>query len=214
MEEPLDPRRKVVRQDEVVYEAPVAQPVVPVQPAVQVQPAVPVQPVIAYQQPAAVPVADTRRSYVDSSDVRSEKVSQVNYDASGNLVQREEQVFEDTYAARANSLDRIARIIQFVFGLLLVLLALRFLFRVINAGTGNGLVNFIYNITAPFVAPFNGIFNDQALNNNASVVEFSTLIAIGIYALLAWGIVKMLYVFFSPDHSTKEVFSSSRRRLD
>ena len=198
MDAPLDPRRKVVRQDEIVYDTPVVQPVQPVQPVVHV---------------AAAPAADVRQSYTESGDIRSEAVRQGYYDANGNLVQREEQVYEDTYTARYNTLDRVARIVQFIFGLLLVLLALRFLFRIINAGTGNGLVNFIYNITAPFVGPFNGIFNDQAISN-ASVVEISTLIAIGIYALLAWGVVKMLYVFFAPDRSTREVHTSKRRLMD
>ncbi|HEX2913442.1 MAG TPA: YggT family protein, partial [Chloroflexia bacterium] len=111
---------------------------------------------------------------------------------------------------RLNTLDRTTQVIYFLLGLLEILLALRFVFRIINSNTANGFVNFIYNLTAPFVAPFNGIFNDQAVTRG-SVVEFSTLIAMAIYALIAWGIVKLLNVLLRPNPSSREVFTNTRR---
>ncbi|HEX2916162.1 MAG TPA: YggT family protein [Chloroflexia bacterium] len=215
-------RRRVVReQQETVYEPiqPVQpvyeQPVVPVQPVQPVyeQPVVPVQPV--YEQPVVpvepAPYANNTRSYSQMGDMRVENVRQGYYDADGNLVEREEQVFDDPYTRRLNVLDRVTRIVYFVMGLLEVLLALRFLFRVIDAGTANGFVNFIYNLTAPFVAPFNGIFNDQAITRG-SVVEFSTLIAMAIYALLTYGIIQLLNLLLTPSRSSREVYSTTRRR--
>lgn len=44
-------------------------------------------------------------------------------------------------------------------GALDVLLAIRFLLRVLGALIGAGFVQFIYSVTAPLVAPFQGIFN-------------------------------------------------------
>jgi uncharacterized protein YggT (Ycf19 family) len=249
MDAPLEPRRRVIR-EEAVYQPiepavqPVAQPIVE-QPVVAAQPGVPARPVVPTPvvgvQPVAQPVVqpveqpvvqtvlpqavatahpvvvepapavDSQRSYSQVGDMRVENVRQGFYDAAGNLVERQEQVFDDPYARRLNVLDRTARIIYFVMGVLEVLLALRFLFRVINAETTNGLVNFVYNFTAPFVAPFNGIFNDQSLQRG-SLIEISTLLAMVLYSILTYGIIQLLYLLFTPGRSSRSVFSSTRRR--
>lgn len=195
MDSPIDPRRRVVREEEVVDYVP-AQQVMPVQPVVPVQPA---------------PVVDNQSTYSRVGDARVESSRQGFYDANGNLMEREEQVFDDPYTRRYNGLDRAAQVIYFVLGLLEILLAVRFIFRLLGADTGNGFANFIFNVTTPFVGPFNGIFNDQALSK-VGVFEISTLLAMAIYALIAWGIVKLMYILFAPNRSTQEVHSTTRRR--
>lgn len=195
MDAPLDPRRKVVREQEVVDYTPV-QPVQPVQPVVPVQPE---------------PVVDNQRSYSRLGDASVETNRQGFYDANGNLVEKDEQVFDDPYTRRYNGLDRTAQVIYFILGVLEILLAVRFVFRLLGASTANGFANFIYNITGPFVGPFNGIFNDQTLSN-VGVFEISTLLAMVIYALIAYGIVKLMYLLFAPNRSTEEIHSTTRRR--
>jgi len=185
------------------------QPVVSAQTVYEVpQPVVAAQPVVTYE---AAPAVDTQRSYSQVGDLRVENVRQGFYDANGNLVERQEQIFDDPYTRRMNKLDRTARIIYFVMGFLEVLLALRFLFRVIGAEASNGLVNFIYNFTGVFVAPFNGIFNDQSLQRG-NVVEISTLLAMALYAILTYGIIQLIYLLLTPNRSSRSVFSSTRRR--
>jgi len=226
--QPIEPAVQPVVQPIVEQPVIAAQPVVPA-PVVGVQPVAAqpvVQPVVqpiaqtvlpqpvAMAQPVVVgpaPAVDSQRSYSQVGDMRVENVRQGFYDAAGNLVERQEQVFDDPYTRRLNVLDRTARIIYFIMGVLEVLLALRFLFRIINAETTNGLVNFIYNFTAPFVAPFNGIFNDQSLQRG-SLVEISTLLAMVLYAILTYGIIQLLYLLLTPNRSSRSVFSSTRRR--
>ncbi len=195
MTTPLDPRRRVVREEEVVEYAPIQQ-VVPVQPVVPMQ---------------AAPQIDNQSSYSQVGGASVETNRQGYYDANGNLVERQEQVFDDPYTRRNNGLDRTARIIYFVLGVLEIMLALRFIFRLTSADTTNGFANFIFSFTNPFVAPFNGIFNDQALTRTG-VVEISTLLAMAIIALVAYGIVKLLYVLLAPNRSTEEIHSTTRRR--
>ncbi len=218
----------------------VAQPVVGVQPQVVAQPVVSVQPAASvqpvYQQlavPQAVPQQvvqqvvpqavitgqplrraaenDTVRSFAEVGDTTVETVRQGYYDASGNLMEREEQVYDDPYARRMNTLDRTSRIIYFIMGAVQVVLALRFLFRVLNADSTNGFASFIYKLSAPFVGPFNGITNDQGLGQG-SVVEISTLIAMVVYAILTYGLIQLLYLLLTPNRSTRDVFSTTRRR--
>jgi hypothetical protein len=143
--------------------------------------------------------------------MRLENVRQGFYDANGNLVEREEQYFDDPYQRRMNGLDRTARIIYFLMGFLEVVLAMRFLFRIIGADPNNGLVNFIYNFTGVFVGPFNGIFNDQSLQRG-NVIEVSTLLAMAMYAILTYGIIQLLYLVLTPNRSSRSVFSNTRRR--
>jgi len=68
---------------------------------------------------------------------------------------------------------------------------------------------FLYNLSHIFVAPFNGIFNDQALGR--SVFEISTLVAMLVYALIAWGIVSLGNLIFAPKYSGQRRISTTRR---
>ncbi len=201
MSTPIVPNnRRVYKQEEVVYTP------VPAQPVYEEV----VQPV--YQEKVyPAPVADTLRTYSQAGDAQVERVEQGYYDPQGNLVQHQEEVYDDPIARRLNILDRATNIMYFFVGALEVLLALRFVLRLLDAQVNNGFVNFIYNLSAPFVAPFSGIFNDQTLGKG-SLVEFSTLIAMFVYVLLTFGLVQLLRVLFSPSRRTREVFSSTRRR--
>ena len=78
---------------------------------------------------------------------------------------------------------------------------MRLLLRLLGANEASGFVTFIYDLSHIFVGPFNGIFNDQALGR--SVFEASTLIAMIIYALIAWGIVSLGRVIFAPTNPTR-----------
>jgi hypothetical protein len=61
----------------------------------------------------------------------------------------------------------------------------------------SAFVAFIYGLTGLFILPFEGIFHrglSQGIETT-SILEPSTLTAIIVYALLAWGIVKLLRIF-------------------
>lgn len=127
----------------------------------------------------------------------------------GNQVENREAVYEDENQRRANIRYWIARIIYFVLAVLEVIMGLRFIFRLLGANEGNSFVLFLYNLSHVFVGPFNGIFNDQALGR--SVFETSTLIAMVIYALIAWGLVSLGRVLFAPNLSGRQSVTSTRR---
>jgi len=195
MSAPVDPRRPVTREGEV--------PGYPAQ-AVYQQP-------VGSEQPLPAPVAN-QRNYSQSGNTQVETVNQSYYDPSGALVEKQEQVVDDSFTRRNNILDRTTQIMYFLVGMLEVLLGLRLLLRLINADSTSSFASFIYNLSAPFVAPFNGIFNNDQVLNQVGVIELSTILAMGIYALLAYGVVRLLYILFKPDRSSKEVYTASRRR--
>ncbi|HVB20858.1 MAG TPA: YggT family protein [Ktedonobacteraceae bacterium] len=151
---------------------------------------------------------DTVRSASgDGMQVQSQRESYV--DPAGNQVESHTEVYEDENLRRANLRYWITRIVYFVLAVLEVLLLLRFLFRLLGANQGSSFVLFLYNLTHVFVGPFNGIFNDQALGQ--SVFEFSTIVAMIVYALIAWGIVSLCRIIFAPKYSGRQTFTTRRR---
>lgn len=87
----------------------------------------------------------------------------------------------------------ISRITQYVFGILLVLLAFRFILGALGANPVNGFASFINGVTDPFTSPFYGIFGYTAPSGVASL-QIYTLVAMAVYALVAWGISKAVTI--------------------
>lgn len=91
-------------------------------------------------------------------------------------------------------LTKAQMIVQYLTGIIVSLLTLRFILALFGANPGNGFVNFIYDVTAPLVAPFQGLFNITGRVAGARF-EFETLFAGFIYILVGIGIVKLIDIF-------------------
>ena len=171
-----------------------------------------------YGQNPNRPPYDNQRSGAADETIRSsnaggtyaESQSENYVDPMGNRVDRREEVFEDKNQSRANMRYWIASVVYFVLGVLEVIMLLRFIFRLLGANRFNSFVSFLYGLSHVFVSPFNGIFNDQALGSH-SVFEVSTLIAMLIYALLAWGLVSLGRVVFAPNLTGRRSTITTRR---
>lgn len=88
-------------------------------------------------------------------------------------------------------------LIYFFFGLLEVLLGFRLVLKVMGANVASAFVSIIYTLTGIVIFPFEGIFRrgfTQGLETT-SVLEPSVIVALIVYAILAWGIVKLLRIF-------------------
>jgi uncharacterized protein YggT (Ycf19 family) len=88
--------------------------------------------------------------------------------------------------------ERAAMITYLILGILEALLITRVILKLLAANPGSSFVRFVYNISALLVAPFQGIFPTPATQN--SVLELSSLVAIAVYALIAWGIVRLIAI--------------------
>jgi hypothetical protein len=168
-----------------------------------------------YQQPPnqAPSEAETYHDTVSSSStggtyVQSQHESYV--DSLGNQVENRAEVFEDENQRRANSRYWIARITYFVLAVLEILLLLRLFFRLLGAHQSSAFIMFLYSLSHVFVVAFDGIFNNQA--SSRGVFETSTLVAMIVYALLAWGIVSLGRVIFAPSVPDRRSITATRRR--
>lgn len=86
----------------------------------------------------------------------------------------------------------LQRIIWFIAGFISVIVALRFIFLLLGANQGAAFTDFIYSLSGVFVAPFVGIFGEPVYGT--SVFEMSSLLAIIIYLLIAWGLAKLVTI--------------------
>jgi hypothetical protein len=96
----------------------------------------------------------------------------------------------------ATSSNTIEYLIYFFCGALEILLAFRLVFKLTGASIASGFVGLVYGLTGIFILPFEGIFRRGYTEGieTTSVLEPSTLVAIIVYGVLAWGIVKLIRI--------------------
>jgi hypothetical protein len=128
----------------------------------------------------------------------------------GQQVESRAEYVEDENLMRANMSYWVTRVVYFVLGVLEVIMGLRFIFRLLGANQDSSFAVFLYSLSYVFVSPFNGIFNDQTIGR-ASVFETSTLVAMLVYALIAWGIVSLSRLILSPSLVNGQRVIRSRR---
>ncbi len=86
------------------------------------------------------------------------------------------------------------QLIWFVIGLIEALLALRFTLKLIAANPGSPFADFIYSLSGLFLLPFFGLTITPSVGG--IVLEFHTLIAMIVYALVGWGLQRLIEVLF------------------
>ncbi len=101
---------------------------------------------------------------------------------------------ESTAAEQRQTLTQIAALIGFFFGILEGLIGIRVLLRLIDANPANVFAMVVYNFTALFLAPFNGIVPNPEVGG--MVLEVSSIIAIVVYALVAWALIRLVWLLF------------------
>lgn len=95
----------------------------------------------------------------------------------------------------------IRRIIYYIAGIIIALLALRIVLLLLAANPASPFVSFIYNLSAVFAWPFFGIFSYQP-SYGQSTFEISSIVAIIVYALVALGLGK-LFTLGSPRYDVE-----------
>lgn len=93
------------------------------------------------------------------------------------------------------TLRRVTGLIQLGFGVLNGLIGLRFMLKLMAANPANPFASLIYTITSPFLWMFQGLTRTPSFEGIE--IEFFSLIAIGVYALLGWVIIQLLWILFA-----------------
>lgn len=95
--------------------------------------------------------------------------------------------------SQAGSKSILVNIIWYIYGLAAVLLVARFVLKLTGANGNSGFVKAVYSVTDVLSKPFDAIFGVTTASNGkfTSVFEPSILVAIVVYGLIAWGLIKL-----------------------
>ena len=110
-----------------------------------------------------------------------------------------ETVATDPYAPRRGAASKVRQAIYLIFGIIEGLIAIRFVLRALGANPDAGFAAFVYGATAPFLVPFVGLFGTPQYNG--SVLELHSIVAIVVYALLAWVLAKLAWLLLGETRS-------------
>jgi hypothetical protein len=89
---------------------------------------------------------------------------------------------------------KATQLIWLFLGILEVLIALRVMFRLIGVNSENLFASFLYGVTYLFVLPFETLIGAPAVGN--MVFEVSSIIAMIVYLLMAYGLERIVYAIF------------------
>ncbi len=87
-------------------------------------------------------------------------------------------------------LYRGTQIVWYILGIVEVLLAFRFVLKLLGANAGAGFTSFVYGITYVFATPFLTVFRSSQIVTG-SIFEWTTLLAMVVYWIIAIGIIKL-----------------------
>ncbi len=125
-----------------------------------------------------------------------DRQEQINIQQQGGY-QHKTQVVEDLNASRRVTMNRVTKLIWLFFGVLEALIGLRIILKLIAANPANPFAQLVYGFTDLFLWPFYGLTATPAAQG--MVLEISSIIAVVVYALLAWAVVRLVWlVFYQP----------------
>jgi hypothetical protein len=121
--------------------------------------------------------------------------------------ERTESVVTDPYANRHDTMHRVCQAIYWIFGIAEATIVIRFVLRLLGADAEAGFASFIYGVSTPLIAPFAGLFAAPQMNGIA--LDLDAIVAIVVYALVSWGIVKLVWLLIGETRSGVRVQSRS-----
>jgi uncharacterized protein YggT (Ycf19 family) len=89
--------------------------------------------------------------------------------------------------------SRAIQVVYLVLGIVEALLLVRVALKLLAANASTTFSALVYGVSQPLVAPFQGVFPTPTAHSN--VLELSSLVAIVVYALIAWGLVQAIALF-------------------
>jgi uncharacterized protein YggT (Ycf19 family) len=89
---------------------------------------------------------------------------------------------------------RAVQLVYLVFGVIDGLLVIRLLLKLLGANPHAGFASWTYSVTDLFLGPFKNLL--PTIGNEQSILEMSVVVAILVYALLAWAIARLVEIVF------------------
>lgn len=96
-------------------------------------------------------------------------------------------------SSSTKSIYRSTQITWYILGIIEILLVFRFVLKLLGANPEAGFSSFVYGITYIFANPFLSVFHNTQIISG-SIFEWTTLLAIIVYWIIAVGINKILLI--------------------
>lgn len=106
----------------------------------------------------------------------------------------EEHVVENVNLEYRETVYKISQFIWLLFGGLEALIGIRVILMLIGANPGNWFTAFVYQLSELFLWPFRNLITNPSFQN--MTLEVTSIIAMIVYALLGWIIVRLIWVIF------------------
>ncbi len=106
----------------------------------------------------------------------------------------EEHVVQNVNLEYRETIYKVVQFVWLLFGGLEALIGIRIILMLIAANPANWFTTFVYQLSQVFLWPFQNIVANPAFQNH--VLEITSFIAILVYALIGWAIVRLVWVLF------------------
>ena len=106
----------------------------------------------------------------------------------------EEQVVQNVNLEYREAIYKVTQFIWLLFGGLEALIGIRVILKLIGANPASAFVAFVYQLSELFLWPFRNIVANPGFQNN--ILEITSVIAMIVYALVGWAIVRLVWVLF------------------
>ncbi len=121
----------------------------------------------------------------------------------------EQHVVENVNLEHRENVYKISQFIWLLFGGLEALIGIRVILMLIGANQGNWFTAFVYQLSSLFLWPFQNLITNPSFQN--MTLEVTSVIAMIVYALLGWLLVRLIRVIFYRTPST-QVTTYDRQR--
>ena len=143
-----------------------------------------------------------------SPENKVEEYEVVRTNPNGEIEHRE-KIVEDIGSAQRQNVQRVVQFIWLLFGVLEALLGLRFILLLMAANPANPFTQLVYSFTDLFMLPFAGMVSTPSAGG--MVLEIPAIIAMIIYALVAWALTSLVRILFTRS-TARNVTVYERRR--
>jgi hypothetical protein len=106
----------------------------------------------------------------------------------------EEHVVQNVNLEYREAIYKVTQVIWLLFGVLEALIGIRVILMLIGANPGNLFTILVYQLSDLFLWPFRNIVVNPAFQNH--VLEITSIIAMIVYPLIGWAIVRLIWVIF------------------
>lgn len=106
----------------------------------------------------------------------------------------EEHIVEDVNLEYRQTIYKITQFIWLLFGILEAMIGFRIALKLIGANPANWFTAFVYQLTDIFLWPFQSIIANPSVQG--LVLEISSFIAMLVYALVGWVVVRLIWLVF------------------